>query len=136
MFRALYFHFYWRNCIIVGHSAVINCYALSATAFKHFKLCWQCNKNDIATIKTISCNKMQHEVAVCSSMLQQDMLPPDRACCSLIRTCCNWDRIFSSLFKTLYDMSIDICYRNTFHINRLKYVTPLKIAGITETLKM
>ncbi len=154
------FTFIWRNCIIVGHSAE-NCYALSGTAFKHFKLCRQCNKNDIETIKSISCNKMQHEVAACSSMLQQDMLPtvraccsrtccslfkqvatrhvaayssrlqpdmlpPDRACCSLIRTCFNWDRIFSSLFKTLYDMSIDICYRNTFQINLLKYVTLLK----------
>jgi hypothetical protein len=60
----------------VGQSAE-NCYALSATAFKHFKLCWQCNKNDIKTIKTISCNKMQHEVAACSSRLQPDMLQLD-----------------------------------------------------------
>ncbi len=37
-----------------------------------------------------------HVVAL-SSMLQPDMLPPVSACCSLIRTCCRWDRIFSSL---------------------------------------
>jgi hypothetical protein len=37
-----------------------------------------------------SCNKLQHEVAACLSMLQLDMLQPVRACCSRCsRTCCH-----------------------------------------------
>ncbi len=47
------------------------------TVLKKFNLFRQCNKNDVeGTIKMTSCNKMQHDVAASSSMLQPDMLPP------------------------------------------------------------
>jgi hypothetical protein len=39
-------------------------------------------------------------------MLQLDMLPPVRACCSLIRTCCSQDRIFSSLLVRHFQVQL------------------------------
>jgi hypothetical protein len=54
------------------------------TALNNFKLYRQSNKNGIEdTIKMASCNKMQHNVAACSSMLQPDMFPPVRTCCRM-----------------------------------------------------
>ncbi len=52
-------------------------------------LCQQCNKNDMEeTIKMASCNKIQHDVAACWSMLQTYMLPPLQACCSQAYAAC------------------------------------------------
>jgi hypothetical protein len=47
-----------------------------------------------------SCNKMQHDVAAFSSMLQPDMLPTVEACCN--QTCCR-------LFKHVAAEHISAC---------------------------
>ncbi len=82
----------WTCCHLFEHVAaryIATCSSLlQPDMLLHFQACcsWKC------------CRLFEHVAA-------WDLLPPVRAYCSLIRTCCSRDRIFSRLFWTWYGNS-------------------------------
>ncbi len=79
------------------------------------------------------CRLLEHvvagHVAAFSSMLQPDMLPPIGPCCSLIRTYCSQDRIFSSLLvqTSLYAAQAPIDQRHFQVQHRPLYCTHVQM---------